>query len=165
MLETVLQAGPCRWLTCEGHLPAAAHTDWPRAEAPGPARTVSGNVADCRGPMNGKKTANFLQMHAKINHVYSTEGHETGDKRTWKDGISHCTRIFRLRWAVSSEIERKRQNNRPGCEQPARNVGLGWRQGRLPVRQWRKGTRTAVTQRARVTRAVIEKPNDTRLRN
>ena len=27
MLETVLQAGPCRWLTGEGHLPAAAYTD------------------------------------------------------------------------------------------------------------------------------------------
>ena len=68
-----------------------------------------------------------------------------------RDATMTSYRIFWLRWAVSSDIERKRQNNRPGCEQLARSVGLGWRQGRLCMRQWGRGTRTAVTQRSRVT--------------
>ena len=41
--------------------------------------------------------------------------------RTWIGGLLHCARIFRLRWTVCSEIERKRPN-RPGCGQPA----LAW---------------------------------------
>ena len=54
-------------------------------------------------------------------HFYCTEGHETWVLRTWIGGLSHCARIFRLRWTVCSEIERKRPN-RPGCGQPA----LAW---------------------------------------
>ena len=57
-------------------------------------------------------------MHAQICHFYCTEGHETWVLRTWIGGLSHCARIFRLRWIVCSEIERKRPN-RPGCGQPA----------------------------------------------
>ena len=38
--------------------------------------------------------------------------------------------------------------------------GLGWRQGRLSVRQRGRGTRAAVTQRARVKCIVIDKPSD-----
>ena len=52
------------------------------------------------------------------------------------------------------------KSNRPECEQPASSVGLGWRQGRLCVRQWGRETRTAVTQRAGVTRVVIGKPSE-----
>ena len=44
-------------------------------------------------------------------------------------------------------------------------VGLGWRQGRLSVRQRGRGTRAAVTQRARVKCVVLDKPSDARLRN
>ena len=54
-------------------------------------------------------------------HFYCTEGHETWVFRTWIGGLSHCARIFRLRWTVCSEIERKRLK-RPGCRQPA----LAW---------------------------------------
>ena len=54
-------------------------------------------------------------------HFCCTEGHETWVLRTWIGGPSHCARIFRLRWAVCSEIERKRPN-RPGCGQPV----LAW---------------------------------------
>ena len=46
------------------------------AAVPSPARTVSGSVSNCRGPVRGEKS-NFLQMHAKMYHFYSTEGHET----------------------------------------------------------------------------------------
>ena len=49
------------------------------AAVPAPARTVSGSVSYCRGPVRGEKTANFLQMHAKMYHFYSTEEHETRD--------------------------------------------------------------------------------------
>ena len=44
-------------------------------------------------------------------------------------------------------------------------VGLGWRQGRLSVCQWGRGTRAAVTQRAQVKCVVIDKPSGARLRN
>ena len=57
-------------------------------------------------------------MHAKMCHFYCAEGHETWVFRTWIGGLSHCARIFRLRWAVCSQIERKRQN-RPARGQPA----------------------------------------------
>ena len=54
-------------------------------------------------------------------HFYCTEGHETWVLRRWIGGLSHCARIFRLRWTVCSEIERK-WPSRPGCGQPA----LAW---------------------------------------
>ena len=44
-------------------------------------------------------------------------------------------------------------------------VGLGWRQGRLSVRQLGRRTRAAVTQQARVKCVVLVKPSDARLRN
>ena len=48
------------------------------AAVPAPARTVSGNVSYCRQrSCERRKTANFLQLHAKMHHFYSTEGHET----------------------------------------------------------------------------------------
>ena len=44
-------------------------------------------------------------------------------------------------------------------------VGVEWRPGQLRARQWGRGTRAAVTQRARVKCVVIDKPSDARLRN
>ena len=41
----------------------------------------------------------------------------------------------------------------------------GWRQGRLCVRQWGRGTRAAVTQRALIKCVALDKPSDARLRN
>ena len=119
------------------------------------------SVMECP-PCERRKTANFLQIHAKMYHFYSTEGHETRVKRTWKGGISHCARIFRLGWAVCSEIERKRPN-RPGRRQPA----LAWNDDKVdfPCASGGRGTRAAVTQRARVKCVVIDKPSDERLRN
>ena len=64
-------------------------------------------------------------------------------------------------------MERKRLN-RPGCGltgQWTAGVGMEWRQGRLCVRQRERGTRAAVTQRARVTCLVIEKLSNARPRN
>ena len=43
-------------------------------------------------------------------HFCCTERLETWVYRTWKGDLSHCIRTFRLRWAVCSEIERKRLN-------------------------------------------------------
>ena len=87
------------------------------------------------------KAQKYLQMHTKICHFYCTEGHKTWVLRPWIGGLSHCARIFRLRWAVCSEIERKRPN-RPSCGQPA----LAWdgdkvdfpcaSEGEGPVLQW-----------------------------
>ena len=78
MLKTVLQASPCRWLTGEGHLPAVP-TPTDRA---GPGSYCLWQGFRLQRPCELQKAANFLQMHAKINHLYSTEGHETGVKRT-----------------------------------------------------------------------------------
>ena len=42
---------------------------------------------------------------------------------------------------------------------------MGWRQVRLCVGQWGRGTRAAVTQRARVEIVVLDKPSNARLCN
>ena len=74
---------PCWWLTGQVGPPPPPLRGRPHrltagrgAAAPPPARTVSGNVSYCRGPVRGKKTANFLQMHAKTCHFYCAKGHE-----------------------------------------------------------------------------------------
>ena len=79
---------------------------------------ISIKVSDIEPPDEGQKTTKYLQMHAKMCHFYCAEGHETWVFRTWIGVLSHCARIFRLRWAVCSQIERKRPN-RAGCKQPA----------------------------------------------
>ena len=122
-------------------------------------------VSDIELPGEGQKTVKYLQMHANLCHFYCVEGHETWMLGTWTKGLSYVARFFRLRWVVSSEIERKRLNNRPGRGQPARSVCLEWRQGRFCVRYWGRGARTEVTQLAQVICVIIDKPKDARLRN
>ena len=84
MSEAVLLMRPSWWLTGQVGPPPPPLRGRPHrltagrgAAAPGPASTVSGNVSHCRGHVRGKKTAIFLQMHTKMYHFFSTEGHET----------------------------------------------------------------------------------------
>ena len=84
MSETVLLIRPCWWLTGQVGPPPPPLRGRPHrlnagrgAASPGPASTVSGNVSHCRGHVRGKKQQSFLQMHAKMYHFFSTEGHET----------------------------------------------------------------------------------------
>ena len=92
----------------------------------------------------------------------------TAPKDTKPEFLEHGWVVFHIALEFSDcdepfvlQIERKRQN-RPARGQPA----LAWDGDKVDcVRQWGRGTRAAVTQRARIKCVALDKPSDARLRN
>ena len=69
--------------------------------------------------------------------------------------FSDCDEPFARKSSESGQIGRAVDSRR----------WIGMAKGRLSVRQWGRGTRAAVTQRARVKCVVIDNLRDARLRN
>ena len=76
-----------------------------------PPCTVSVNISDCRGNVRGEKRQIFYKCTQKCILSAAPRGtKQEFREHTWKGAISQCSRIFVLRWAIYSEIERKRIN-------------------------------------------------------
>ena len=131
------------------------------AAVPAPARTVSGIVSHYRGHVRGKKQQTFYKCTQKI--IISIPPRDT--KPEFR---GHGKVIFHIALEFSDcdepFVPKSSENGQIGRAVDSRRWP-GMTQGRLCVRQWGRGTRAAVTQRARVKCVVIDKPSDARLRN
>ena len=104
------------------------------AAAPGPASAVSGNVSHCRGHVRGKTQQSFYKCMQKCIISFPPTNTKPG---TWKGGISHCARIFRLRCHTDTMTRNSSESGQIGrAVDSRRGAGPGWRQGQLCVRQW-----------------------------
>ena len=132
------------------------------AAVPAPARTVSGSVSYCRGPVRGEKQQTFYKCTQKC--IISFPPRDTKPEFRGHGMVvyhialefSDCDEPFVRKLSESGQIGRAVDSRRwPGMT--TRSTFRAPAGGR--------GTRDAVTQRARVKCVAIDKPSDARLRN
>ena len=155
---------PCWCLTGQDAPPPPPLRGRPRrltasrgAAVPAPASTVSGSVSYCRGPVRGEKQQTFYKCTQKC--IISIPPRDTKPEFRGHGKVvfhialefSDCDEPFVRKLSESGQIDRAVDSRR-------------W-PGDNSVRQRGRGTRAAVTQRARVKCVVIDKPSDARLRS